>query len=57
MTYSIHRAQTGNISVVDVVCDARGMAGHPGVWWPSTEFPDGGVPGNAYVIMFLQFIL
>jgi len=18
-----------------------GMAGHPGVWWPSTEFPDG----------------
>src|SRR5882724_177021 len=51
MTYSIHRAETGNGSVVDVVCDARGMAGHPGVWWSSTEFPDG-VSGHAYIIMF-----
>jgi len=29
----------------------RGMAGHPGVWWPSTEFPDG-VSSHAYVILF-----
>jgi len=29
----------------------RGMAGYPGVWWSSTEFPDG-VAGHAYIIMF-----
>jgi len=28
-----------------------GMAGHPGVWWSSTQFPDG-VSGHAYIIMF-----
>jgi len=28
-----------------------GMAGHSGVWWSSTEFPDG-VSGHAYIIMF-----
>jgi len=28
-----------------------GMAGHSGVWWSPTEFPDG-VSGHAYIIMF-----
>src|SRR5882724_5848579 len=28
-----------------------GMAGHPGVWWSSTDFPDG-VSGHAYIIIF-----
>ena len=37
--------------MVDVVCDARGMAGHPGVWWSTTEFQDE-VAGHAYIIRF-----